>query len=60
MEDERPLKPMISLREVLREIDRHIDKERLTGDVCPDCMDTGTATERDDRGVVIRAWACKH
>ena len=61
MVDDRPLQSMASLRDVLNEIDKHIDRERLEdGNVCPRCLNTNTEVIRNERGHAIGARRCHH
>lgn len=60
MTDESSLTSMVSLREVLLEIDRHIDKDRFTSDPCAKCNGTNTELVYGDKGEVLGARACRH
>lgn len=61
MEGEQPAEPMVNLRDVLADIDRHIDRERLTTDtVCPRCLNTNTEVIRNEQGHAIGAKTCSH
>lgn len=59
--DERPAQPMTTVRDTLSEIDRYIDKERLSGsDVCPKCLNTGTEVVYDEQGKAKAGRPCTH